>query len=173
MAQEIIDVGGEANDGTGEPLRQAFEAVNNNFSQIFSAGPVDSNIVISGNTISVTGINNNLVLQANGVGSIQANSTILPSIDSVYDIGSPTKRMDTVHAAYFSGNGSQLTGVVASAGSFIANGTSNISISDANGPVTIRVGPTSNALVITSSGLSAAGNVAGNYILGNGALLTA
>ena len=55
MAQNIIDIGAAANDGTGEPLRQAFEAVNNNFTQIFAAGPVDSNVVISGNTITGCG----------------------------------------------------------------------------------------------------------------------
>ena len=60
MAQQIIDIGQVANDGTGEPLRQAFQAVNDNFTEIYAAGPVDSNVVISGNTISVTGTNNNL-----------------------------------------------------------------------------------------------------------------
>jgi hypothetical protein len=31
MAIEIIDVGMEANDGTGDPLRTAFQKINNNF----------------------------------------------------------------------------------------------------------------------------------------------
>lgn len=39
MAQEIIDVGNTANDGTGDPLRVAFEKINNNFSEIFSIPP--------------------------------------------------------------------------------------------------------------------------------------
>lgn len=34
MAIEIIDVGTEANDGTGDPLRTAFQKVNNNFAYI-------------------------------------------------------------------------------------------------------------------------------------------
>lgn len=34
MAIEIIDVGTEANDGTGDPLRTAFQKVNNNFAFI-------------------------------------------------------------------------------------------------------------------------------------------
>ena len=61
MTQQIIDVGAAANDGTGESLRTAFEAVNNNFSQIWSAGPVDSNVVISNNTILSNGTNVNLI----------------------------------------------------------------------------------------------------------------
>ena len=111
MAQQIIDTGAAANDGTGEPLRDAFTAVNENFTEIYTAGPVGSNVVISGNTITVTGVNNNLVLRANGIGNIQANSTIMPSIDAVYDIGAPTQRVDTVYAQYFVGNGSGITGV--------------------------------------------------------------
>ncbi len=34
MAIEIIDVGNVANDGTGDPLRTAFQKVNNNFAYI-------------------------------------------------------------------------------------------------------------------------------------------
>ena len=127
MAQQIIDTGAAANDGTGEPLRDAFNAVNENFTEIYTAGPVGSNVVISGNTITVTGVNNNLVLRANGIGNIQANSTIVPSIDAVYDIGTPTARIDTVYAAYLVGNGQGITGIT-TAGTSINSGTSNVKI---------------------------------------------
>jgi hypothetical protein len=40
MSQQIIDIGAAANDGTGEPLRSAFNAVNENFSEVYAAGPV-------------------------------------------------------------------------------------------------------------------------------------
>jgi hypothetical protein len=128
MAQQIIDTGAAANDGTGEPLRDAFTAVNENFTEIYTAGPVGSNVVISGNTITVTGVNNNLVLRANGIGNIQANSTIMPSIDAVYDIGAPTQRVDTVYAQYFVGNGSGITGVTAAAAANISLGFSNVTV---------------------------------------------
>lgn len=36
MTQEIINVGTLPNDGTGDPLRTAFDKINNNFSNIFS-----------------------------------------------------------------------------------------------------------------------------------------
>ena len=38
MSQLIINVGAQPNDGEGDPLRTAFEKVNNNFTQLFSAG---------------------------------------------------------------------------------------------------------------------------------------
>ena len=74
MANETINTGSLPNDGTGEPLRDAFTAVNENFTEIYTAGPVGSNVVITGNTITVTGVNNNLVLRANGIGNVQADA---------------------------------------------------------------------------------------------------
>ena len=35
MAQEIINIGAQPNDGEGDPLRTAFAKINNNFTQLF------------------------------------------------------------------------------------------------------------------------------------------
>jgi hypothetical protein len=118
MAQQIIDTGAAANDGTGEPLRQAFTDVNTNFTQIWTAGPVGSNVRISNNVISTTGLNQNLIIEANGIGTVNFDSTMLPGINSVYDIGSPSAQFDTIYGQYFVGNGALLTGITASSGSF-------------------------------------------------------
>ncbi len=40
--QEYINVGATPNDGTGDPLRTAFEKINNNFSNLFYVGTVTS-----------------------------------------------------------------------------------------------------------------------------------
>jgi len=45
MTQQIIDTGLVANDGTGESLRNAFTAVNNNFANVWAAGPVDTQVM--------------------------------------------------------------------------------------------------------------------------------
>ena len=37
MAQQVIDIGNGANDGTGDPLRTAFDKINDNFSEIYTA----------------------------------------------------------------------------------------------------------------------------------------
>jgi len=72
---------------------------------------------------------------------------------------------------YIYGNGSQLTGVSASATFPLANGTSNINATS-GGNVTIGVGGTANVAVFTTSGISATGNITGNYFIGNGSVLT-
>lgn len=41
MTQEIIDIGALANDGTGDPLRVAFDKINNNFTQLYDTASVD------------------------------------------------------------------------------------------------------------------------------------
>jgi hypothetical protein len=177
MTQQIINTGNAANDGTGESLRSAFVAVNENFTEIYTAGPVGSNVSITSNVITVLGHNNNLVLKGNGVGNIQANSSIVPSQDGVHDLGALRTRFDTVYSTYFVGNGSLLTGIVVSGGTAIVNGDSNVNVA-ANGIVTIGISGTGNVVtfdVVNTSfntSISASGNITGNYILGNGALLT-
>ena len=78
MTQQIIDVGPLPNDGQGDPLRTAFQITNDNFSNIWAAGPVDSQVVISNNVISTNQINLDLVLQGNGVGTVTLDSTTVP-----------------------------------------------------------------------------------------------
>ena len=169
MAQEIIDVGATANDGTGESLRTAFEAVNNNFSQIWSSGPVDSNVVISGNTITVTGTNNNLVLRANGIGNIQANSTIMPSIDGVYDLGAEDTQFNSVYGQYFYGNGAGLTGITANVGNYITQNQTNVVAHSSY--VNVGVQGTANVLLINTSNTTIKGSflpaTSGTYNLGS------
>lgn len=111
MAQQIINTGAVANDGTGESLRAAFDAVNNNFSQIWASGPVNTEVVIRGNIVTVLGYNNNLTISGNGIGNIQANSTMVPAQDGVYDLGAVNRRFNSVHGQYFYGNGRFLTGI--------------------------------------------------------------
>lgn len=162
MAQQIIDIGATANDGTGDPLRDAFQAVNDNFTEIYNAGPVDSNIVITGNTITNSVLNANIVLQANGIGIVQANSSILPSVDSVYDLGAANLKFDTVYAGYFVGNGALLTGISGGSGNgtAIVNGTSNVSISTLNGNVTVGISGTGNVVTISQTTLFVNGVIA-------------
>jgi hypothetical protein len=170
MTQQIINVGTVANDGTGEALRTAFNSVNDNFTEVYTAGPVGSNVVIANNTISINGTNGNLILQGNGIGNVVTNSSMRPQVDAVFDIGSPTFRYDTIHATYFVGNGSQLTGISGGAGNgtAIANGTSNVAVVGTNGNVTVGINGTGNVVTISSNRLNVNGNVTGGNITTSG-----
>jgi hypothetical protein len=67
---------------------------------------------------------------------------------------------------------------VATTGSEVVNGTSNILIPSAGSNIVVTVNGTSNVVTFANTGVyvagqvSATGNISGNYILGNGALLT-
>lgn len=51
MAQlEVINVGATANDGTGDPLRVAFEKVNNNFASLWASNFNTLEAITTGNT---------------------------------------------------------------------------------------------------------------------------
>ena len=171
MAQQIINTGANANDGTGEPLREAFTAVNENFTEIYTAGPVGTNVKISGNTITTTVTNQNLVIQANGVGDIQSNSTIVPGTPGVYDLGSSDSPFAYVHGQYFVGNGALITGISVSGGTKIENGTSYVDVTSPGGNVSVGVGATGNVAVFASSGMYVTGNIIpssnATYSLGN------
>jgi hypothetical protein len=55
MAQQTINVGAAPNDGTGTPLRTAFQYTNSNFSELYTAvGPSGNNIVVPGSA-TITG----------------------------------------------------------------------------------------------------------------------
>ena len=82
MAQQTINIGATANDGTGDQLRTAFDKVNDNFVEIYTelGGTSLSNVKISGNTISTDDTNGNLTLDPNGTGTIiLANATTASS----------------------------------------------------------------------------------------------
>ena len=96
MTQYTIDIGAEPDDGQGDPLRTAFSYTNQNFDQVFAAGPVLSNVAIANNTIRTINSNGNLILSPNGIGKIQVTNTIVPSWDNVYDLGSPTQRFNSI-----------------------------------------------------------------------------
>jgi hypothetical protein len=171
MTQQTIDVGAAANDGTGEPLRNAFTAVNDNFTQIWTAGPVGSQVRISGNIITTTVTNLGLTLAGNGIGNIQANSTIVPGTAGVYDLGAPDRTFQYIYGDYLVGNGALLTGIVATSSynnanvaAFLPTYTGNLV--SLTGPVRT----TANVIagnIITSGFLGVSGNISGGNITGN------
>jgi hypothetical protein len=185
MSQIIIDIGATPDDSLGTPLRQAFADVNQMFAEVYQAGPVDSTVRIANNAITTTVINSNLVLNPNGIGKVQVNNGLLPAIDDVYDLGSPTQRFNTVYIGTggidldasitisgtlrangniiagqnFIGNCALLTGIVAARTTRIENGNTVVAIAQPNAPVTITVDSVGNVAVFTTTGVSVTGAV--------------
>jgi hypothetical protein len=100
MTQYVINIGALPNDGTGDPLRTAFNETNLNFDQVFAAGPVLSNVQIANNTILTTNTNGNLILAPNGIGVVQANVNVVPNMANIRNLGAADRRWNTLYTQY-------------------------------------------------------------------------
>ena len=70
MTQQVINIGTSANDGTGDPLRSAFDKINDNFSELYAKGAAGSNLDLSDNDIEATNTNGGINFIPNGTGKI-------------------------------------------------------------------------------------------------------
>jgi hypothetical protein len=172
MAQQIINTGAVANDGTGDPLRTAFTETNDNFTEIYTAGPVGSNIRIANNTILTLNTNGNLVLAPNGIGVVQSNVNIVPNQANVRNLGSSTQRWGTVYAKYVDiTNGTIYSGDLTVSGNLSAATvttpelTVNTIRSDDSTVVNIQDGVEVDGDILVN------GNVTADYVLGDGSQL--
>ena len=116
-----------------------------------------SGITAGGTIGNVSGSN---LVAANGVFATNVTATTA-SVTSLNASGNAT-------ANYFLGNGSLLTGVITTTGS-ISNGTSNVSVTQANGNVAVTVAGSANVAVFNTLGLDVNGRVGVNSgIVNNG-----
>ena len=91
MARQAINIGSSANDGTGDPLRTAFDKINDNFVELYGTdndiNTLDANLNLN-NFVITTGITNgDMTFTPNGTGSIflgslEFNGTSISSQDS-------------------------------------------------------------------------------------------
>lgn len=72
MAKLVINIGQTANDKSGDPLRTAFDKINQNFTEVY----------------------NTLAVELSAV-----NQNIIPVADNLYDLGSPTNRFRHLYVA--------------------------------------------------------------------------
>ena len=72
MAKQTVNLGSSANDGTGDPLRTAFDKINDNFDELYlySTATSGNNITITANTIASDNTNGNIIIDPNGTGRL-------------------------------------------------------------------------------------------------------
>jgi hypothetical protein len=122
--------------------------------------------IVSGNSnVAIQGTGGNVAVGVHGVSNV---AVFTPTGVQTSNINATAN----ISAQYFVGNGSQLTGILATAGSQIDNGTSNVKIPAANSNVTVSVNNTANVAVFSPTQLSVAGNVVANRFVGSGQSLT-
>jgi len=197
--QQQINYGASANDGQGDPLRTAFIKTDDNFDNVWLAGPVGSNITIGNNTIQSNNTNGNIILKPNGTGIVQANASIIPNADGVRDLGSSTQAWRRAYIDELLPTDLTVSGDAVINGNLTVQGdtiqignitTDTLTIQLANTAANaaaatgagITVGASDNIATIlynatanrwnVSVGMSAVGNISAPYFSGNGSLLT-
>ena len=92
MTQQIINLGTSANAGDGDNLRSAMDKTNDNFTELYGANSVSSNLAFSGQTISSYNTNGDIILGPDGTGTIRIAQNVIPDADNTRWIGSNTVR---------------------------------------------------------------------------------
>jgi hypothetical protein len=77
MAKQTVNIGTSANDGTGDQLRTAFDKCNDNFDEVYTAGPVGTNLKITSSTLTSTQTNGNITIVPTGTGHLTVSDDVL------------------------------------------------------------------------------------------------
>ena len=146
MAKQTINIGSSANDGTGDPLRTAFDKINDNFTELYGATAeandigedtspqLGGNLDLNGHSITTARSNENININPAGTGTIElvANTNVTGDLAITGNT--------TVSGRIFLGDGAtdvtQVTGVF-EADNLTIDGTT-ITSKVTNGDVTIQ-----------------------------------
>jgi hypothetical protein len=91
MARQTINIGSSANDGTGDPLRTAFDKINDNFVELYGSdndiNTLDANLDVNNFTITTGVTNGDVTIDPQGtgnvnIGALKFNGTTISSDDS-------------------------------------------------------------------------------------------
>jgi len=187
MAKQTINIGTSANDGTGDPLRTAFDKINDNFTELYGASAEANDLLedsspqlggdldVNGRKITSARSNENIILDPAGTGTIElnANTNVTGNLTATGNIfangninlgdaaGDQVKVTGVFEADQLQIDGTTLTSTVTNGAVTIqGNGTGGVNVAD----ITIN----DNEITATNTNsnlvLSAAGT--GNIIVG-------
>ena len=71
MARQIVNIGTNYNDGTGDNLRDAMAKINENFQELYTDSTEGTNLNFLPNAIEAVNTNGNIKLDPNGTGIVE------------------------------------------------------------------------------------------------------
>ena len=150
MTKQTINIGTLANDGTGDPIRDAMDKINDNFNEIYSSYIASGSVTTGNSTVNTVISNTGGLVVSNSTVSTVANS-------STFKIGNTTAN-STLSNVQLSINGT------AALGSAIVNTTSlslgNSTVNAVSSTVSYKV----------SNSISSFTANAGNVLVGNSSI---
>tara|TARA_R110000803_G_scaffold37103_5_gene79938 strand:+ start:3496 stop:5172 length:1677 start_codon:yes stop_codon:yes gene_type:complete len=162
MARINLNVGDNANSGTGDTLRSAMQNVNTMFTELYNSPLFDGDLLFSGNEISATRSNDDIVFVPAGSGSVT-----LPAIRFNDNNIEGTRTNDNINLLP-AGTGSVVFGAIKINGTSLSSDDSTvININDG-----LIVDGTLNVLSTANTGTLTAGtgSTFGNLTLANGSI---
>ena len=169
MAQQTISIGTTANDGTGDPLRTAFNKINSNFTELYTSSPFGKQVTITGNQITANASNADLVLSGSGTGGVTASglrfggTSISADDSSIVNINEGLNVTGNITAE----------GDITATGNIFANG--NINLGNTSGDQTkvtgvfeadnIQIDGTTIKTITTNGSVTITGNAKGGVIV--------
>jgi len=163
MTQQTLNIGSNANDGTGDNLRTAMTKVNENFTEVYSAPGFSLDaITISGNEISAVRSNDDLVFNPAGTGVVQFPAI---KIDDNNIVG--TRSNEDINLLP-SGTGSVVFGAIKITGTSLSSDDSTAININENLIVDGTASVTGTATVGTLN--ASTGSTIGNLTLANGSI---
>ena len=171
MAKQSINIGSSANDKTGDPLRTAFNKINENFTELYGASPFGQQVTISGNQISANESNADLVLSGSGTGGVVASAV---RIDGT-SLSSSDSTQINVNENLDVGGNITASGNITATGDIFANG--NINLGNASSDQTkvvgvfeadnIQIDGTTITTNTTNGSVTITGNATGGVVVEN------
>ena len=164
MARQNLEVGSQANDGTGDTLRDAMIKVNEMFTEVYSSPGISSEtLTFSGNEIQATRSNDDLVFKPSGTGDV-----VFPALRFNGNNIEGIRTNENINLTP-SGTGKVVFGSIGISGtSLTSDDSSSININE--GLIVDGTLQTSGAATITGTITAATGSSIGNLTLANGSI---
>lgn len=166
MAKQTINIGTAPNDGTGDPIRDAFDKVNDNFDELYSAVTSNSFVSVGNSTVNTT-ISNSSVTSSNAtdsavvtftnfkIGNTTANASLTGAAFAIS--GSATLGSASVNTSAVALGNSTVNASHSVTTSQIANATSNVTVTAGSifvGNSTVNAAVNSSVIRITSANVT-------------------
>lgn len=147
MAKQTINIGTTPNDGTGDPIRDAMEKINENFDEIYSSYIAEGSVTTGNSTV-------NTVISNTG-GLVVSNSTISAVANTTnFTVGNASiKSVLTSSQLYVNGTSTVGSALVNTTSLALGNATVNTVVSK----VTLKISNTTSSFTANS----------GNILVGN------
>ena len=162
MAQQTLNVGSNANDGTGDTLRVAMTKVNDMFTELYLSPLTGGDLSFSGNEISATRSNEDLVFKPSGTGGIA-----FPAITINDNNIEGTRSNDNINIKP-NGTGSVVFGAIKIAGTSLSSDDSTVL--NINDNLVVDGTATMDSITIGGTLSAGSGSTFGNLTLADGSI---